>query len=631
MAAKHPELIYCCDLCGEEVHSEQEMRSHTLVAHIDGALSCPFCDLGDITADEMVYHVNSTHLTFLSPTEDNIPFTVSSSDSMDDVSLCSNGLPDNYASASESSPQRANLSLNLNPGRLKKELLSPRGNDQSVCPLCDYSNKSPTKLQEHVNRQHFDLTSPSFPEFLSNNGGSPFLCPLCDRNFDSSRDVELHVNVDHNDVLSPAKSTQATPGDENSNDCCPVCGCSNFEYSLELASHIEEHFSPKSPNGLLCSPRTPYGLTPLVSDATFLQTGQINPMLEKFWLNSGKKVSEDGNADHLLALEMERREREEQRLREQREFRLLQAQYGMDNQGNFKEQSITNMQRAVYAGEMSVADYYNRQMELCIAEREGVDDGHSCTKGLIPKIRAFSMASANVEHTWLCTAVDHYGSTYGDKGWGCGYRNIQMLLSSLVHNTKYSNRLFNGRFAIPSVSKLQELIETAWRQGFDPAGCEQLGGRLINTRKWIGATEVVTFLSSFRIRGRLIDCHQPTGPNGTHPEMFAWVKEYFTSEDEFKPPVYLQHHGHSRTIIGLEELRDGNLQLLVFDPSHSKSQMEQFNSTALNSNAMRLIRRPLSALKARQYQLVYVDGILDTEEEYQKTKIMRSQKIPPSN
>lgn len=95
-----------------------------------------------------------------------------------------------------------------------------------------------------------------------------------------------------------------------------------------------------------------------------------------------KFILEEGNADHLLALEMERREREEQRLREQREFRILQAQYGMDNQGNFKEQSITNMQRAVYAGEMSVADYYNRQVELCIAERDGVDDGHSCTKGI---------------------------------------------------------------------------------------------------------------------------------------------------------------------------------------------------------------------------------------------------------
>lgn len=44
-------------------------------------------------------------------------------------------------------------------------------------------------------------------------------------------------------------------------------------------------------------------------------------------------------------------------------------------------------------------------------------------------------------------------------------------------------------------------------------------------------------------RGRLIDCHQPTGPNCTHPEMFAWVKDYFMKDDDFKPPVYLQHHG----------------------------------------------------------------------------------------
>lgn len=252
MAAKHPDHVYSCDICGKEEHSEEELRSHTLVAHIEGAISCPFCDLGDISADEMVYHVNSAHLDFL----------------VDDISSRSNSLPDNnFASASEGSPLRANLSLNLNPDKIRNGLLSPRGTDQSLCPLCDYSNKSPTKLQEHVNRRHFDLTSPSFPEFLNNDGGcSPFLCPLCDRNFDSSHDVELHVNVDHNDVLSPIKSTQATPGDENSNDCCPVCGCSDFMCSLELASHIEEHFSPMSPNGLVCSPKTPYGLTP-VSDS----------------------------------------------------------------------------------------------------------------------------------------------------------------------------------------------------------------------------------------------------------------------------------------------------------------------------------------------------------------------------
>lgn len=65
---------------------------------------------------------------------------------------------------------------------------------------------------------------------------------------------------------------------------------------------------------------------------------------------------------------------------------FFKAQYGMDNQGNFREQSLTNMQKAVYAGEMSVADYYERQIELRTAEMNGVDDGSSCTKGMLCRI-----------------------------------------------------------------------------------------------------------------------------------------------------------------------------------------------------------------------------------------------------
>ena len=54
-------------------------------------------------------------------------------------------------------------------------------------------------------------------------------------------------------------------------------------------------------------------------------------------------------------------EKQAQKLREQREFEMLRAQYGMDDMGNFREQSAAAMQRAVYAGEMSVADYYERR------------------------------------------------------------------------------------------------------------------------------------------------------------------------------------------------------------------------------------------------------------------------------
>lgn len=48
-------------------------------------------------------------------------------------------------------------------------------------------------------------------------------------------------------------------------------------------------------------------------------------------------------------------QREALREQEQREFEMLRAQYGMDNQGNFREQSVTNMQRAVYAGSVIIS------------------------------------------------------------------------------------------------------------------------------------------------------------------------------------------------------------------------------------------------------------------------------------
>ena len=49
-----------------------------------------------------------------------------------------------------------------------------------------------------------------------------------------------------------------------------------------------------------------------------------------------------------------------------------------------------------------------------------------------------------VTRAHLCTTVDHYAASYGDKGWGCGYRNFQMLLSSLVTEENYCKILFNG-------------------------------------------------------------------------------------------------------------------------------------------------------------------------------------------
>lgn len=201
---------------------------------------------------------------------------------------------------------------------------------------------------------------------------------------------------------------------------------------------------------------------------------------------------------------------------------------------------------------MSVADYYERQVGLRAAESNGVDDGSSCTKSVAARVVSLSaaIASGPGTKTYVCSGVDHYASSYGDKGWGCGYRNLQMMLSSLLQNTAYNEALYsawgsNGpaRSAMPSISRLQKMVEAAWAQGFDVQGKEQLGCKLYNTRKWIGATEIVTVLSWLRLQCTLVDFHRPTSSDGRHPELFNWVKSYFEEPRIHTPPLYLQHQG----------------------------------------------------------------------------------------
>ncbi|XP_058796187.1 zinc finger-containing ubiquitin peptidase 1-like isoform X2 [Phymastichus coffea] len=660
-SAKTPEMNYTCEICGREGFNDEEMRSHMALYHLKGAANCPFCDLDEVSPAEMLLHVNSAHLDYLTPStpdeSDMMAFidddsiqdhhhhyhqhhrgksrlqgesskgstyfqqngwsTPPCSSTMKDEaaasasgSLVNNNNNNNNAShvnnvpestAGHGSPLRSSLNLQLRTHATPKLPVQE-------CPMCPYSSDSPSKLEEHINRQHFDLTSPSIPPGSPPTRDSTFNCPFCVTSFPNSSDLELHVNIEHKDILSPAKaavspySDIATSGGETPS--CPVCLSTLFKNNEELTAHIEEHFSKKS---------TPSPITP------------------------------DASTDRLLARDMERREKEVRKLREQREFAMLQAQYGMDNQGNFREQSVTNMQRAVYAGEMSVADYYEKQIELRAAESSGIDDGSSCTRGLVPKVRAVSQGSSNVLNTWMCSTVDHYAVTYGDKGWGCGYRNMQMMLSSLLQHTGYNELIYRAwssgvgnnsqsenpqRSSMPSISRLQKMIEWAWAQGFDIQGAEQLGAKLVNTRKWIGATEVVTLLSSLRIRCQLVDFHRPTSSDGSHPEMFKWVLRYFQRDDDFKPPLYLQHQGHSRTIMGVEQLRDGSIIMLVLDPSHSPAQMAQFNNTSTASSAMRLVRISTAAMKARQYQIVAVLGTIDTEIQYQQSKMLESLRIP---
>lgn len=66
-SSKPPEMNYTCEICGLEGFNDEEMRSHMVQYHLQGAANCPFCDLGEISPTEMLVHVNSAHLDYLTP------------------------------------------------------------------------------------------------------------------------------------------------------------------------------------------------------------------------------------------------------------------------------------------------------------------------------------------------------------------------------------------------------------------------------------------------------------------------------------------------------------------------------------------------------------------------------------
>ena len=55
----------------------------------------------------------------------------------------------------------------------------------------------------------------------------------------------------------------------------------------------------------------------------------------------------------------------------------------------------------------------------------------------------------------------------------------------------------------------------------------------------------------FCYRAHIVDFHRATGADGTHPELFAWMKRYFSNYSE-QTPVYIQHQG--KFIVVLMEL-----------------------------------------------------------------------------
>jgi len=248
--------------------------------------------------------------------------------------------------------------------------------------------------------------------------------------------------------------------------------------------------------------------------------------------------------------------------------------------------------------------------------------------------------------------VEHYFSSPGDAGWGCGYRNLQMFCSYLLNFANFKKVLFGGCGYIPSVPVIQEWMEAAWVSGFDPEGAKIFNGKIQNTKALLGTTDIAALLRFFGVKMDIVDFFSVRLPDAVielqkqqkpfpkriiyyepNQKLFDWVWLYFTKSKalykqhkkkgkKFIAPLYLQHPGHSRTIIGAtKNSKTGECFLLVFDPAHYGPAIK--NNIRLGD--YQALRLPLANFTHENYQIGFVcDSELMDKQQWQTSQQMQN-------
>lgn len=56
-----PTAMLTCDICGEAIMFEEDMRTHLLLSHLENDMRCPLCSLSGVSYDELCFHISSAH------------------------------------------------------------------------------------------------------------------------------------------------------------------------------------------------------------------------------------------------------------------------------------------------------------------------------------------------------------------------------------------------------------------------------------------------------------------------------------------------------------------------------------------------------------------------------------------
>lgn len=227
------------------------------------------------------------------------------------------------------------------------------------------------------------------------------------------------------------------------------------------------------------------------------------------------------------------------------------------------------------------------------------------TPNLVPVLARLSRVDKKVSRAFYCNPFTRHVAKLPNEGGFCGYRNIQMLISYVRDAQAPGFEHFVGK-RLPSVMRLQDMIEHAWDAGFNPTGRVETGG-IRMTRKYIGTPEAQALLLSLGISAEALAFSADSKSQAYTAMMEAVCKHFDDGNDSEntdkvviteKPPLYFQHQGHSMTVVGVELDTECRASLVVFDPMYNPSR--QLKNLALSNKLTFTSPTPEKLMKAHR-------------------------------
>lgn len=177
-----------CDICGETVTSEPDMKAH-LIIHMENEVICPFCKLSGINYDEMCFHIETAHFEQNTPERNfeklNAVQYENSDSKTNTVQSTMEVNSSIHLACASNFPKNATQSL-ATDGNLKHEA---------------FYTENITEFKKYLKSKEKQSGLSEVQGSMYETTYSPPECPFCGKIEECSQDMETHMKTKHAGLL----------------------------------------------------------------------------------------------------------------------------------------------------------------------------------------------------------------------------------------------------------------------------------------------------------------------------------------------------------------------------------------------------------------------------------------------